>query len=220
MKKNNLGKYRLYGRNKIRSKKNLNLESYNNRLNKLKINSIDANKNNIMDIGSGNGESTIYLSKKYPKSNIDACENYINGNLNLINNIDKNNLKNIYLYNHNVSKLLDEINKKKYFNLVWIFFPDPWPKKKHFKRRLINDEFLKKIYLLLKDESLVYIITDSKSYFRSIVLTIYQCRKKFTWINQNNLFLNYQDYLLPHTKYYKKAFNLGIKPNIIILKKI
>ena len=104
--------------------------------------------------------------------------------------------------------------------MVWIFFPDPWPKKKHFKRRLINDDFLKKIYNFMNSKSRIYIVTDSVSYTYSIIKTIYKNKNLFEWVNQNLLYLCLKDYYYLETKYYKKAIISGENPSILILEKI
>ena len=80
----------------------------------------------------------IYLSKLYPKANIIACELFHDGNLNLCNEIFEKKIKNIFLFNGNVLEFLDKIKKELIFNEVWILFPDPWPKKRHQKRRLLK----------------------------------------------------------------------------------
>ena len=82
-------KYKLFGRIKARKKSRLYKD------NKIKPfiinqdNNIDYTKNNILDIGSGNGENSIFLSKNYPKSNIIACDVFEDGNINLCNQIFK-----------------------------------------------------------------------------------------------------------------------------------
>ena len=70
--KNIDSKYRIYGRRKGRKKKNINLNK--NIINKIILNEINLNQNNynILDIGSGSGENSLYLSKLYPNSKIIA----------------------------------------------------------------------------------------------------------------------------------------------------
>ena len=143
-------KYKLFGRSKGRKRnKNLilnNLDEFDFNIKK------DLNKAlfNILDIGSGNGENASYLSKLYPNARIITCEIFEDGNINLINQINKLHINNILLFKGNALQLLDELKKDMIFNQVWILFPDPWPKKRHHKRRLINYAFLNYIYNLKK----------------------------------------------------------------------
>ena len=132
--------YRLYGRTKGR-KKNKNNDSFL----KIKLISIDDKKYNILDIGSGFGESTIKIAKKNKKKIVICCEKYIDGLNNLFKKVQKELLDNIYIYQGNVHQMLDEYCSKNSISEVWILFPDPWPKKKHFKRRLIDKYFFNKI---------------------------------------------------------------------------
>ena len=62
--------YRMYGRTKGRSKKKINIKSYFETLNEYKINSNEIYNNNILDIGTGYGETTLFLSKKFKKKKL------------------------------------------------------------------------------------------------------------------------------------------------------
>ena len=213
-------KNRLYGRTRGRSHKKINIEEYYKLLNKYKISKLKNNINYILDIGSGYGETSIYLSNKYPDSKILTCEKYINGNINLCKEIHNKNIDNIYIHPGNVYEILDNNQKFEYFNLVWIFFPDPWPKKKHFKRRLVSEQFLVTIYPYIKNKGKICIITDSTSYSRSIIKNIYLTKNIFKWKNQNLPYLDLKDYYNVETKFYKKAIISGRKPSLFILEKI
>ena len=212
--------YRLYGRTRGRSNKKINVEDYKTKLNKFKIIKLDKKKDYILDIGTGYGETTIFLSKKYPERTIIACEKYIDGNINLLKKIDRYNLKNIKIFDGNVNKILEELNKEQYFNAVWIFFPDPWPKKKHFKRRLLTSAFLKKLHIFLKSKGRISIATDSVSYTRSILNVIFENQNLFEWLNQTQAYLSVKDVYDIETKFYKKAINSGRNPILFILEKI
>ncbi len=213
-------KYRIYGRSFGRNKNNINLNEYKKIIKNFKINNINKSENNILDIGTGYGETTIYLAKKHHNYKIFACEKYVDGNLNLIKNIKKENLENISIHHGNVHEVLDSINTDKYFNSVCIFFPDPWPKKKHHKRRLISDDFIKKIFHYIKSNGKLYIATDSTSYLKDIFVSIYSNKSIFEWENQCYTYYSLKDYFNVETKYYKKAIKSGIIPTFLVLKKL
>tara|TARA_B100002052_G_scaffold244718_1_gene230234 strand:- start:283 stop:939 length:657 start_codon:yes stop_codon:yes gene_type:complete len=212
-------KNRLYGRTRGRSKKKINIKNYFTKLDQFKLNNFENNKNYILDIGTGNGETSIYLSKLYKHSTIIACDKYIDGNLNLLKQIENFKLKNILIHHGNVYEILEK-NKNIYFDKVWIFFPDPWPKKKHYKRRLINKNFFTVLHDKLKDNGEICIVTDSNSYFKYILKAIYESKNLFHWKNQNKLYLSLKDYYDLETKYYKKAIISSRIPSLLILKKI
>jgi len=210
---------RLFGRTRGRSKKKIDLNKYHQTVAKYKFQNFDKNLDYILDIGTGYGETSIYLAKKFTNKVVISCEKYIDGNTILLKNIEKNNIKNIQLHNGNVYDVLESANKK-YIRLVWIFFPDPWPKNRHAKRRLITSDFLKKLHKILKESGNIYIATDSTIYIRFILNTIYNCKRHFHWLNQSQINLNIKDYFDIETKYYKKAINSQRKPSLFILRKI
>ena len=213
-------KYRIYGRSKGRKRKNVNFDDYQKRLKSFSLNNLNEKLNNILDIGSGNGENTIYLAEKFKDAEIISCDKYYDGNTNLLNYIEKKQWNNVYIHNGNVNELLDRYEIKNYFNAVWILFPDPWPKKKHHKRRLLNSMFFEKILRYMKESAYIYIVTDSKSYLKHILFEIYKLKDKIIWINQRKHEWEFVNNSIPETKFYKKALKYGRKPFFIKLKKL
>tara|TARA_B100000575_G_scaffold51986_1_gene38740 strand:+ start:743 stop:1399 length:657 start_codon:yes stop_codon:yes gene_type:complete len=212
--------YRIFGRTKSRTSNKLNLEKYSLLKEKYNIKKMNKKDNYILDIGSGYGETSIYFALNNNKSKIISCDKYINGNFNLLKKIESFKLLNSYIFTGNVIEFLDLHKKTKYFSKVAIFFPDPWPKKKHLKRRLINEIFLNNLYIYLKDNAEVYIATDSQPYTTQILNCIYQLKKKYRWINSKKMHLDIKDFFDFETKFYKKAINFGHIPSLFILKKI
>ena len=210
---------RLFGRTRGRSKKKIDLKKYHQTIAKYKFQKFDNKLDYILDIGTGYGETSIYLAKKFINKVVISCEKYIDGNVILLKNIEKNNIKNIQLHNGNVYDVI-EIANNKYIKLVWIFFPDPWPKNRHAKRRLITSDFLIKLHKILKESGYVYIATDSTIYIRFILNSIYNSKRYFHWLNQSQTNLNIKDYFDIETKYYKKAINSHRKPSLFVLRKI
>ena len=213
-------KYKLYGR--LRGRKKVNLNFLNNFENfKFHIkNKINRSDYNILDIGSGSGENAIFIAKEKPYSTIITCELFQDGNINLLKQINKNRIKNINIYEGNVLELLDQIDSLAKFDEIWILFPDPWPKIRHHKRRLINNSFLKKIYLCLKESGKIMIASDSNSYNESIIKNIYESQNLYLWQNQKVDDWNYCNLHLPKTKFYKKAEKLNRNSMFFKLHKI
>ena len=88
-------------------------------------------KNIILDIGFGTGESAIAISNMFPKHNICGIEAYKPGVKNLISN-------NIYAHYGDALEIIEKISANS-ISQVYMLFPDPWQKKKHRKRRLLNE---------------------------------------------------------------------------------
>lgn len=118
----------------------------------------------ILDIGVGNGLSTFSYGKQKPENNIIAVEVHRPGVGHLLHEIETQQIKNIRIINHDVNEVLHHQIKDCSLDQVHIFFPDPWPKKKHFKRRLINKNFIELITQKLKPHGLLIIATDWQDY--------------------------------------------------------
>jgi len=200
-------KYTIYGRKKGRKKIHAVDKDFfvNYKINLEK--DIKKNKKNIIDVGSGKGENTLFLAKKNPDALIIAIEIFWDGNINLCRQLSKLKLYNVKIFSSNVLKLFNHINKDDYFNEIWILFPDPWPKKKHYKRRLINDNFFTKVYPYLTKDGKIFIATDSSSYLKSIMNSIYKTKSLFNWLNNRPQNWVYEMLDLPCTKFFKKAQN-------------
>ena len=212
--------YRIFGRTKSRTSQKLNLQKYFFLQKKYQIKKMNKTDNYILDIGSGYGETSIYFALKNKKCKIISCDKYINGNFNLLKNIESFKLQNLFLFTGNIIEFLDSHEKLNHFSKVAIFFPDPWPKKKHAKRRLINEIFLNNLYFYLKDNAEIYIATDSQAYTTQILSCIYKLKKKYIWTNSKKMYLDVKDSFDFETKFYQKAINLGHIPSLFILKKI
>ncbi len=213
-------KYKLFGR--FKGRKKIHHSSFQD-LKKYQFNlekDINKSKYNILDIGSGSGENALFLSDIYPKSKIITCELFDDGNVNLTNQIKKNKITNICLFPGNVLEFLDHAEPLLTFDEIWILFPDPWPKIRHHKRRLINNFFLGNIHKYLKHSGKLMIATDSQSYIQSIIKNIFLIQSTYTWNNQKVSDWDYGNLELPKTKFYKKAMKLNRNSMFFELLKI
>ena len=160
--------FKIFGRKKGRkSKEDLKIKIFSKYL--LNIPSDLTGKKIILDIGSGNGENTLFLSKKYTNYLIIAVDIYRGGHINLCKELNNKKINNVKIFNQNILILFEKFNFNNLINEVWILFPDPWPKKKHNKRRLINYSFIGKISFFLEQNKKIYIVIDCATYFISMV---------------------------------------------------
>ena len=120
-----------------------------------------------LEIGFGNAENIIFQAINNPGYLFIGSEVYMSGIGTLISSIKENNIKNIKIFSDDIRLLLDQ-SPKKVFDSVIIICPDPWPKEKHHKRRLINKTFLEMVHDFMKNDSNVYISTDWENYAESI----------------------------------------------------
>ena len=116
----------------------------------------------VIDIGFGDAQSfseDVLINKKYCFIGI---EPYKKGFARAVEFYEKEKPKNLFLYNGDAREFLEIIGYKVSF--VRIHFPDPWPKKKHIKRRLISTNFLQLLDQKISKDGKIEIITDSKIY--------------------------------------------------------
>ena len=123
----------------------------------------------ILDIGFGSGESTINHAISLPENNYLAVEVHRPGIGRLLNKIEENTLTNIKIIKHDVIDILKEQIPDCSLTQIFIFFPDPWPKKRHHKRRLINKELIKLIKKKLVLHGRLHIATDWENYANYIM---------------------------------------------------
>ena len=116
-----------------------------------------------LDIGFGKGEYLIDLAINNPNDLFIGAEPFLSGVLNVLNISEKYELHNIKVFNDDVRILLTEITEE-FFNKIYILFPDPWPKARHHKRRIINPYLLNEAFKILKKNGQIHIITDSDDY--------------------------------------------------------
>ncbi|MDC0984848.1 tRNA (guanosine(46)-N7)-methyltransferase TrmB [Gammaproteobacteria bacterium] len=113
-------------------------------------------KNIILDIGFGTGESTIALNTMFPQYSICGIEAYKPGVKNLIAN-------NMYVHYGDALEVIEKINDDA-ISQIYMLFPDPWQKKKHRKRRLFNDYTFKIIKSIMRKNGFFHFATDNISY--------------------------------------------------------
>lgn len=178
---------------------------------KIDVQNIDFSeyKNINLEIGCGKGEFITNISPKFPKELFIACETYINGVAILLRNILDNSLNNIKIWPDDARILLQALPDHSISNF-FILFPDPWPKARHYKRRLINKEFLNLIAEKIKKNGKVYLATDHQDYAEWIT-EYFALDKRFT---QNKIFdVSKSKYLKNlETKYQSKAASKKLLP--------
>ena len=120
-----------------------------------------------LEIGFGNAEHLVQQAINNPEILFIGSEVYMSGIGMLISKIKENDIKNIRIFSDDIRLLLDA-DPTKTFDSVKIICPDPWPKDRHHKRRLINKDFLNMIHGFIKENGNLFISTDWENYAESI----------------------------------------------------
>lgn len=121
----------------------------------------------IVEIGSGMGEATAEIAKSFPEKGFIAIEVHRPGIGSLILRAVQSEVNNLKMINEDCHLILDLIEDES-VDTFHIFFPDPWPKTKHRKRRLINEAFASVLVKKLKPEGMLRIATDWADYAKQI----------------------------------------------------
>lgn len=170
-----------------------------------------------LDIGFGAGETTIHLAKTNPEMSVLGAEVYLSGIGSLLSRADEDSLDNISILNEDIVPFLEEKVPDDCFDLILMFYPDPWPKRKHHKRRLLQKSFIDLLNKKLKPGGVFYFKTDWDHYFQETQKLLFENND---WKVLENKEL--ESYLidLPQTSFERKALASGRKLNELILEKI
>lgn len=175
----------------------------------------DGNQNNfksyVLEIGFGSGENILERAINNPDVGFIGCEVFTGGVVKLLESIDENQVKNIRIWHDDALELIARLPLDS-LKLVYILHPDPWPKQKHKKRRLINAEFLKLITSKIMPNGDLLIITDHKDYAKHINQTVKEVEDIL--IRKHS---NYPE--ITKTKYRLKAEAIGMDSEYFYLVK-
>jgi tRNA (guanine-N7-)-methyltransferase len=122
----------------------------------------------IMEIGFGMGEATAIIAKNHPNNGYIAVDVHPPGIGKLLARIVENDLTNLKVIEEDVHVVLQHMIPNESLDGIHLFFPDPWPKKKHNKRRIVNEGFLALIHPKIKKGGFIHVATDWVPYAVSI----------------------------------------------------
>ena len=118
----------------------------------------------IMEIGFGMGEATAQIALRDPTTGYLAVEVHRPGIGKLLSRIEELELKNVRTIEGDAFEVFEEMIVDSSLDGVHLFFPDPWPKARHFKRRIVNQEFIAAVAAKLKPGAFFHIATDWHPY--------------------------------------------------------
>lgn len=177
---------------------------------------LDHTKHIYLEIGFGMGDHFIYQAVNNPDRIFVGAEVYMNGVVRTLDQIVNKNIGNALLYPDDVNILVNDISLQGSFEGIYILFPDPWPKKRHLKRRMVNAPFLNLLSGLIKPGGFLVFGSDISDYYNEVKALLESSPR---W-EQNEL--TFSD-LSCTTKYYQKALTEGRKSQFLcyrVLKRI
>ncbi len=171
-----------------------------------------------LEIGFGGGEHLIHRAIENPQTGFIGVEPFVNSMAKLLSSVEQSDVRNIRVYNDDATELLDWLPEKS-IDHIDLLYPDPWPKKKHWKRRFVSQVNLARFHRVLKDDGLFCFASDIDTY---VNWTLQHCERHggFEWTARNA-----SDWLTPYagwpsTRYEAKARREGRSSAYLTFKKI
>ncbi|MFA5040361.1 MAG: tRNA (guanosine(46)-N7)-methyltransferase TrmB [Bdellovibrionales bacterium] len=115
-----------------------------------------------MEVGFGGGEHLAAQAKLHPDTLFIGCEPFVNGVAGLLDAIDREKLENVRIFNNDARIMLDALSDSS-IDKCFILFSDPWPKKRHAKRRFVGPDNLERLARVLKPGGLLRLASDHPS---------------------------------------------------------
>lgn len=182
-----------------------------------KIRNLNSNYSKlVIEVGFGFGDFLYDKALSNQETLYIGFEPHLNGVINILSKLNNDPLDNIIIVNDDFRNYIDKFELKS-ISEFYILFPDPWPKTKHFKRRIIDDNFLQKIHKLIIDD--LFIATDHESYKLWIFLAILRSKNFILNNNSYENIVNFPENWV-FTKYHKKALTENRQPIFLNLKPI
>ena len=159
----------------------------------------------ILEIGSGMGETTVAIAQAMPECDFLAIEVHAPGVGSLLKRIDELGLANLRVIQHDAVEVVREMIAPGTLAAIHVFFPDPWPKRRHHKRRLVQPGFVHPLALRLAKGGYLHIATDWKEYADAMLATL---EAETLLLNTALAFATRPAYR-PLTKFERRGIRLG-----------
>jgi tRNA (guanine-N7-)-methyltransferase len=163
-----------------------------------------------LEVGFGGAEHLIHQAKNHPEVGLIGCEPFEDGVIKAVTAIEEQKLTNVRLHPDDVRPLLRALAPAQ-LTRVFILFPDPWPKARHAKRRLVSRAFLDRLAQVMRPGAELRIATDIDSYARTVLeAAIPHPRFRWTASAAADWRTPWPDW--PGTRYEAKALREGRRP--------
>ncbi|HQQ73551.1 MAG TPA: tRNA (guanosine(46)-N7)-methyltransferase TrmB [Pseudomonadales bacterium] len=161
----------------------------------------------ILEIGFGMGDSLLHMAERFPEQNFIGIEVHVPGIGRLINEASKRNLRNLKVFCADATDVLTDCIADNSLTRLQLYFPDPWHKSRHHKRRIVQPAFLSQVATKLKDGGVLHMATDWEPYAEFMLETALDCTSLCN-IAGNQQYSKRPDYR-PETKFERRGQQLG-----------
>ncbi|MEO1468473.1 MAG: tRNA (guanosine(46)-N7)-methyltransferase TrmB [Pseudomonadota bacterium] len=171
-----------------------------------------------LEIGFGGGEHMIATAEAHPEIGLIGCEPYVNGVAKLLSAIERahggQGLANLRLHAGDARDLMDVLPAGA-IGRVYLLYPDPWPKKRHHKRRFVNPDNLDQLARVMRPGAEIRIATDIEDYVRH-TLEAMRADGRFAWTAERPADWRAPWPGWPSTRYEAKALREGRRPHYLV----
>jgi len=169
-----------------------------------------------LEIGFGGGEHLVHQATQNPEVGIIGCEPFINGVAMLLGKIRDADARNIRVYPGDARHLFDVVPEGS-IDRAFLLYPDPWPKKRHHRRRFVTAEHLEPLARVLKKDAIFRVATDIPDYVRQTLQEV--PKAGFEWLAEGP-----EDWRTPwddwiSTRYEQKALREGRTPHYLTFRR-
>jgi tRNA (guanine-N7-)-methyltransferase len=179
----------------------------------------DAARRSIwLEIGFGSGEHLAQQAERHPKVGFIGCEVFENGIVKLLAQIEQRRLDNIRIFADDARLLIAALLPAS-IDRVFILFPDPWPKRRHHKRRLLSREMLDALAAITADNAELRVATDDGDYLCWILERL-TSHPAFEWLARRPRDWWDRPADWPQTRYEEKARTTGRSPVFLRFRRL
>jgi len=171
-----------------------------------------------VEIGFGSGEHLLFQTEHHKDVGFIGCEPFINGVASLLGAIEARGMATIRVHDGDARDVLAWLPDRAVARL-FILFPDPWPKKRHLKRRLISRETVEQFARVLAQGGELRFASDSGDYTAHALHAIGRS-PQFTWLAEHPSDWRMRPADWPETRYERKALSEGRKPVYLRLRRL
>ncbi len=122
-----------------------------------------------VEVGFGSGDSLLQMAREQPRANFLGIDVYESGIGRTLQGIVEHELRNLRLMHHDAVEVFEVNLEAESVDRVLMLFPDPWPRKRHHKRRLVQEEFMNLVLTRLKPGGTVHLATDWPPYLEHMM---------------------------------------------------
>jgi tRNA (guanine-N7-)-methyltransferase len=171
-----------------------------------------------LEVGFGGGEHLIDQAARNPDVTIIGCEPFEDGVVKVLTAVEERKLGNIIIHMDDARDVLRALPQAS-IDRAFVLFPDPWPKRKHQKRRLVAEPFLRDLARVMKPGAILRIGTDIEDYARTIMMA-FQRVEAFRWTatGPRDWQVRPDDWL--QTKYETKAVREGRRSAYLLFERV